>query len=199
LERKELLNKFFSHFSSPYYSLSPIIPFSNWKSLELIKSNSLNNHIEGLMIKRSSSLYEKGRVSNSWYKWKRKPFIIDFILIYAQRGHGKRSSFYSDFTFGCWVDNNFKKLVPIGKAYSGFTNDELDKLDRWVRSNTVEKFGPVRALKPGLVIEVAFDNINFSERHKSGVALRFPRFNRIRWDKPIEDVCILEDIESLIN
>ena len=119
--------------------------------------------------------------------------------MYAQRGHGKRSSFYSDFTFGCWVDNKFKSLVPIGKAYSGFTNDELKKLDKWVRDNTLERFGPVRSVKPGLVVEIAFDNLNFSNRHKSGVALRFPRFNRIRWDKPIEEVCLLDDIKKLIN
>ena len=100
--------------------------------------------------------------------------------MYAQRGHGKRSSFYSDFTFGCWVDEQFTKLVPVGKAYSGYTNDELKSLDRWVRNNTVERFGPVRSLKPGLVVEISFDNINYSSRHKSGVALRFPRFTRIQ-------------------
>ena len=119
--------------------------------------------------------------------------------MYAQRGHGKRSSFYSDFTFGCWTDNNFKNLVPVGKAYSGFTNEELKDLDRWVRSNTLERFGPVRSVKSSLVVEIAFDNINFSTRHKSGVALRFPRFSRIRWDKPPNEVCVLNDIKKLIN
>ena len=119
--------------------------------------------------------------------------------MYAQRGHGKRSSFYSDFTFGCWIDEQFSKLVPVGKAYSGYTNDELKSLDRWVRNNTVERFGPVRSLKPGLVVEVSFDNINYSSRHKSGVALRFPRFTRIRWDKPISQVCSLKYIKDLIN
>ena len=136
---------------------------------------------------------------NGWYKWKRDPYSFDFIIMYAQRGHGKRSSFYSDFTFGCWVNNKFEKLVPVGKAYSGYTNEELKKLDLWVRNNTIERFGPVRSVKPGLVIEISFDNINVSSRHKSGVALRFPRFSRIRWDKPISDISILEDLKKLIN
>ena len=111
-----------------------------------LKSKSHNNHIEGLMIKKLASKYEKGR-SNNWFKWKRQPFTIDFVIMYAQRGHGKRSSFYSDFTFGCWIDKNFGELVPIGKAYSGFSNDELNELDKWVRNNTVQKFGPVRSVK----------------------------------------------------
>ena len=165
---------------------------SNDKS---IKENSLN-HIEGIMLK-NKYIYKSGRPTLCWYKWKRDPFLEDLIIMYAQRGHGKRSSFYSDFTFGCWTDNKAKTLVPIGKAYSGFTNDEL-KLDKWVRDNTIERFGPVRSVKPGLVVEIAFDNLNFS-RHKSGVALRFPRIHRIRWDKPIEEVCVLDDIKSLIN
>ena len=116
--------------------------------------------------------------------------------MYAQRGHGKRSSFYSDFTFGCWEDGALKKLVPVGKAYSGFTNEELKLLDKWVRNNTLERFGPVRSVKIGLVVEIAFDNINFSTRHKSGVALRFPRFSRIRWDKPHHEVCTLSEIKK---
>ena len=124
---------------------------------------------------------------------------MDFIIMYAQRGHGKRSSFYSDFTFGCWTNKKFKELVPIGKAYSGYSNEELKKLDIWIRNNTLQRFGPVRSVKAGLVIEVAFDNINYSTRHKSGVALRFPRFSRIRWDKPVSDVCILKDVKDLIN
>ena len=162
-------------------------------------ASPLDNHIEGLMIKRIVTKYEKGRVANSWFKWKKEPYTIDFVLMYAQRGHGKRSSFYSDFTFGCWVDNAFDKLVPIGKAYSGFSNEELNQLDKWVRNNTLERFGPVRSLKSTLVVEISFDNINHSDRHKSGVALRFPRFSRIRWDKPANEVCILKDIKSLIN
>ena len=180
-------------------SLSPLINFNSWNDLKNIRNKSLNNHIEGIMLKKKNSLYLRGRPKGCWYKWKRNPFFIDFIIMYAQRGHGKRSSFYSDFTFGCWTDNSFKNLVPVGKAYSGFTNEELKNLDKWVRTNTLERFGPVRSVKSGLVVEIAFDNINFSTRHKSGVALRFPRFSRIRWDKPTNEVCVLNDIKKLIN
>ena len=176
-----------------------MIDFVSWNDLKSIKENSLSNHIEGIMLKNKNSIYKSGRPTLCWYKWKRDPFLEDLIIMYAQRGHGKRSSFYSDFTFGCWTDNKAKTLVPIGKAYSGFTNDELKKLDKWVRDNTIERFGPVRSVKPGLVVEIAFDNLNFSNRHKSGVALRFPRIHRIRWDKPIEEVCVLDDIKKLIN
>ena len=197
-KRKELLKDFIFNLNKNNISFSPLIKFSSWKELEELKSKSHNNHIEGLMIKKLASKYEKGR-SNNWFKWKRQPFTIDFVIMYAQRGHGKRSSFYSDFTFGCWIDKNFGELVPIGKAYSGFSNDELNELDKWVRNNTVQKFGPVRSVKPSLVVEIAFDNINFSSRHKSGVALRFPRFSRIRWDKPPNEVCILKDVRNLIN
>ena len=176
-----------------------IVKFENWHEVEKERENADKKKSEGLMIKRIVTKYEKGRVTNSWFKWKKEPYIIDFVLMYAQRGHGKRSSFYSDFTFGCWVDNTFDKLVPIGKAYSGFSNEELNQLDKWVRNNTLERFGPVRSLKSKLVVEISFDNINHSDRHKSGVALRFPRFSRIRWDKPANEVCILKDIKSLIN
>ena len=198
-KRKDLLSKFISKINKDNITFSPSINFSKWKELEFLMASTLNNHIEGLMIKRIVTKYEKGRVANSWFKWKKEPYTIDFVLMYAQRGHGKRSSFYSDFTFGCWVDNAFDKLVPIGKAYSGFSNEELNQLDKWVRNNTLERFGPVRSLKSTLVVEISFDNINHSDRHKSGVALRFPRFSRIRWDKPVNEVCILKDIKSLIN
>ena len=198
-KRKDLLSKFISKINKDNITFSPSINFSKWKELKFLMASPLNNHIEGLMIKRIVTKYEKGRVANSWFKWKKEPYTIDFVLMYAQRGHGKRSSFYSDFTFGCWVDNAFDKLVPIGKAYSGFSNEELNQLDKWVRNNTLERFGPVRSLKSTLVVEISFDNINHSDRHKSGVALRFPRFSRIRWDKPVNEVCILKDIKSLIN
>ena len=199
IKRRELLKKFIQLNKNKCFSISPLINFSNWDDLEMIKEKSLNNHIEGVVIKKKESSYKKGRITNGWYKWKRNPFSVDFIIMYAQRGHGKRSSFYSDFTFGCWIDSNLKELVPIGKAYSGYSNDELTKLDRWVRNNTVQRFGPVRSVKPGLVIEVSFDNINYSSRHKSGIALRFPRFSRIRWDKPISEVCVLKQVKDLIN
>jgi DNA ligase-1 len=131
-----------------------------------------------------------------WFKWKRDPNVVDAILMYAQRGHGKRSSFYSDYTFGVWAGN---EIVPIGKAYFGFTDEELKQHDKWVRNNTVAAFGPVREVKKELVFEVAFDSAHESTRHKSGVALRFPRINRIRWDKPAGEANTLEDMRVFVE
>lgn len=133
------------------------------------------------MVKRRASPYVAGRPRGEWFKWKRGALTADCVLMYAQRGHGKRSSFYSDYTFGCWRDD---ALVPVGKAYSGFTDAELIELDRWVRNHTVNRFGPVREVARELVLEIAFDGVQRSTRHKSGVAMRFPRVARIRWDKP---------------
>ena len=198
-KRRLFLEKYIKELDHPNISISSLINFSSWNELKSIREKSLSNHIEGVMLKNKNSLYLSGRPVHCWYKWKRNPFLEDLIIMYAKRGHGKRSSFYSDFTFGCWTDKRRERLVPIGKAYSGFTNDELKKLDKWVRNNTAEKFGPVRSLKANLVVEIAFDNLNLSNRHKSGIALRFPRFNRIRWDKPVKDVCVLDDIKKLIN
>ena len=199
IKRREYLKKFVQSQKNKKIFLSSLVKFTSWNNLKDIKENSLNNHVEGVVIKKKDSLYKKGRIIDCWYKWKRNPFSIDFVIMYAQRGHGKRSSFYSDFTFGCWVDDKFKNLVPIGKAYSGYTNNELIKLDRWVRHNTLQRFGPVRSVKPGLVVEISFDNINYSSRHKSGIALRFPRFSRIRWDKPVSEASLLKHVKDLIN
>jgi DNA ligase-1 len=156
------------------------------------------------MIKRRDSAYLPGRPKGLWFKWKRDPMIVDAVLMYAQRGHGKRSSFYSDFTFGCWREGaGGEELVPVGKAYFGFTDDELVELDRYVRRNTVDRHGPVRVVaasrEAGLVLEVAFEGIQRSARHKSGVAMRFPRINRIRWDKPAAEADRLEALERLIG
>ncbi|WP_218418886.1 cisplatin damage response ATP-dependent DNA ligase [Alteromonas lipotrueae] len=155
-----------------------------------------NRAVEGLMIKRSSSHYVPGRPKGQWYKWKRDPLVVDAVVMYAQRGHGKRSSFYSDYTFGAWQD---EQLLPIGKAYSGFTDEELKKLDNWVRRNAIGRFGPVREVKKELVLEVAFDAVHPSKRHKSGVALRFPRIHRIRWDKPANEADSLINVKALIE
>ncbi|MBZ2161180.1 cisplatin damage response ATP-dependent DNA ligase [Alteromonas stellipolaris] len=155
-----------------------------------------NRAVEGLMIKRSSSHYVPGRPKGRWYKWKRDPLVVDAVMMYAQRGHGKRSSFYSDYTFGAWQD---EQLLPIGKAYSGFTDEELKKLDNWVRRNAIGRFGPVREVKKELVLEVAFDAVHPSNRHKSGVALRFPRIHRIRWDKPANEADTLINVKALIE
>ncbi|MBW8881266.1 MAG: ATP-dependent DNA ligase, partial [Asticcacaulis sp.] len=151
--------------------------------------------IEGVMLKRRDSTYVAGRPTGPWYKWKINPKLVDAVLMYAQRGSGKRSSFYSDFTFGLWSGN---QLLPIGKAYFGFTDAELAELDKWVRHNTIQTFGPVREVRKELVFEVAFDAVHRSTRHKSGYALRFPRISRIRWDKPAQEADHMPALEALI-
>ena len=195
LNRRQCLEEWFSQNPQPRLDLSEIIEFQDWDALGKIRSEGAEVHgHEGVMIKRKSSRYEAGRPKDKWYKWKRDPRLVDAIVMYAQRGHGKRSSYYSDFTFGVWVDPQTEsgEIVPIGKAYSGFTDEELKELDKFVRSNTINSFGPVREVDKKLVVEVAFDSAHESPRHKSGVALRFPRIHRIRWDKPIGDVQTLD-------
>ncbi|MEG2731135.1 ATP dependent DNA ligase, partial [Brevundimonas sp.] len=159
---------------------------------------------EGFMLKRRDSVYEAGRPKGPWFKWKRDPMLVDAVLMYAQRGHGKRSSFYSDFTFGVWTtdETGQRVLTPVGKAYFGFTDEELKQLDKFVRNNTTDRFGPVRAVTAttefGLVLEVAFEGLQRSTRHKSGVAMRFPRINRIRWDKPAGEADKLSALEQIL-
>lgn len=176
--------------------LSAIIPFSSWEELAAIRRQEANQQgHEGIMLKRKDSPYLPGRPKGPWFKWKRDPHLIDTVLIYAQRGHGKRSSFYSDYTFGIWEGD---EIVPVGKAYFGFTDQELQQLDRWVRNHTVNRFGPVREVSKELVLEVAFDSAQLSQRHRSGIALRFPRINRIRWDKPAIEADRIEHLRTLI-
>ena len=156
------------------------------------------------MLKRGDSPYLAGRVKGQWWKWKRDPLTVDAVLMYAQRGHGKRSSYYSDYTFGVWTrSGDGEQLVPVGKAYFGFTDEELLQIDRFVRRNTIEKFGPVRHVvhepDQGLVLEVAFEGLQRSSRHKSGVAMRFPRINRLRWDKPPREADRLETLERMLK
>ena len=199
LDRRQRLEQWFSQNPQTRLDISEIIRFHDWNELGKIRAEGAEVHgHEGVMIKRKSSAYEAGRPKDKWYKWKREPRLVDAILMYAQRGHGKRSSYYSDFTFGVWIDPQREndEIVPIGKAYSGFTDEELKELDKFVRSNTINSFGPVREVEKKLVVEVAFDSAHESPRHKSGVALRFPRINRIRWDKPIDEVQPLEDFRS---
>jgi len=152
--------------------------------------------VEGLMLKRRDSIYIAGRPKGAWYKWKRDPLLVDAVLMYAQRGHGKRSSFYSDYTFGVWREN---ELLPVGKAYFGFTDEELKQLDKWIRNHTTGRFGPVREVEKALVFEVAFDSIHPSGRHKCGLAMRFPRINRIRWDKPAAEADQLDTLAALVR
>jgi DNA ligase-1 len=156
------------------------------------------------MIKRRDAPYLPGRPKGPWWKWKRDPFVVDAVLMYAQRGHGKRSSFYSDYTFGVWTSGpSGEELVPVGKAYFGFTDAELAEIDKFVRTNTVSRFGPVRevvhAPDHGLVFEVAFEGLQRSTRHKSGIAMRFPRISRLRWDKHPRDADRLEALEALLD
>ncbi|MEN8677375.1 MAG: ATP-dependent DNA ligase, partial [Alteriqipengyuania sp.] len=132
-----------------------------------------------------------------WYKWKRDPLNADCVMMYAQRGNGRRASFYSDYTFGCWTEDG--ELLPVGKAYSGFTDAELKKIDRHVRQNTVNRFGPVRETDKSLVFEVALDSVHASKRHKSGLAMRFPRIHRIRWDKPVHEADRIEALQALVR
>ena len=179
--------------------LSPMVPFTDWAALHALRDGARAKAIEGLMLKRADSPYLAGRPKGPWFKWKRGPLTLDAVLMYAQRGHGKRSSFYSDFTFGAWrTGPEGDELVPVGKAYFGFTDEELGQLDRWVRNNTMERFGPVRSVTPQLVLEVAFDSVHRSSRHKSGVAMRFPRIHRIRWDKPAQEADRLATLEAMI-
>ena len=177
--------------------LSPLIEFATIEDLSAIRDDARAASIEGLMLKRGDSAYVPGRPRGQWWKWKRDPLTIDAVLMYAQRGHGKRSSFYSDYTFGLWREDG--ELVPVGKAYFGFTDAELAMLDKWVRNHTTARFGPVREVAKELVLEVAFDAAQLSSRHKSGVALRFPRIARIRTDKPAAEADQLVTLMRLIG
>jgi DNA ligase-1 len=211
LERRERLEAFVARLGEPRIDLSPMIPFATWEELAAARADPASvgagpdaEAIEGCMLKRIASPYLPGRPKGHWYKWKRDPFLVDAVMMYGQRGHGKRSSFYSDYTFGVWRDSEAgEELVPVGKAYHGFTDEELIRLDRYVRNHTVNRFGPVREVEygpdRGLVLEVAFEGLQRSTRHKSGVAMRFPRINRIRWDKPAGEADRLETLEKILE
>ena len=194
--RRQRLEAWFARMRPASMDLSPLIPFRSWEELQRLRDDARARGIEGIMLKRGDSTYVSGRPKGPWFKWKRDALTVDTVLMYAQRGHGKRSSFYSDYTFGAWQGD---ELVPVGKAYFGFTDEELRKLDRWVRDHTTERFGPVRAVSPELVLEVAFDSIHRSPRHKSGLAMRFPRIHRIRWDKPAAEADPIANLEKLVT
>ncbi|GGA79072.1 ATP-dependent DNA ligase [Brucella endophytica] len=203
-ERRMRLETFITTLNPQRFDLSRLVSFTSFEELAAFRKAPPHPIIEGVMLKRHDSPYLPGRPKGPWFKWKRDPFTIDAVLVYAQRGHGKRSSYYSDFTFAVWTGpEDDATLVPVGKAYFGFTDEELKLLDRFVRENTTERFGPVRAVKAdpdhGLVVEVAFEGLNRSTRHKSGVAMRFPRFSRLRWDKPPREADRLEALEKLLE
>ena len=207
-QRRKRLEAFVGRMTNPRIDLSPLQPFASWDELTALRANPPPGDpqiAEGLMLKRWDSPYETGRPKGPWFKWKRDPRLVDAVLMYAQRGHGKRSSFYSDYTFGVWRedDNGDRSLTPVGKAYFGFTDEELRQLDKFVRDNTVERFGPVRSVRAdaqfGLVLEVAFEGLQRSTRHKSGVAMRFPRISRIRWDKPAAQADELATLEAMLE
>lgn len=210
-ERRVRLEAFIKRLDDPRIDLSPTIAFDSWEGLRAARADPRAagagedaDAVEGVMLKRRSAPYLPGRPKGEWWKWKRDPHIIDAVLMYAQRGHGKRSSYYSDYTFGVWTSaEDGDQLVPVGKAYFGFTDEELLQIDRFVRRNTTEKFGPVRHVvhepEQGLVLEVAFEGLQRSTRHKSGVAMRFPRINRLRWDKPPREADRLETLEKMLK
>jgi DNA ligase-1 len=201
LERRARLEAFVARYAPTGMDVSPLVPTMDLEELDRLRLAAREGgSVEGLMLKRKDSAYVAGRPKGLWWKWKRDAHLVDCVLMYAQRGHGKRSSFYSDYTFGAWKDGESgEELVPVGKAYAGYTDEELRQLDKWIRDHTVERFGPVRAVEPRLVFEVAFDSIHPSSRHKSGVAMRFPRIARIRWDKPAAEADRLETLIDLME
>jgi DNA ligase-1 len=204
MERREALDGFVSELDPHRFDISRFVAFTGWEQLDEMRKNPPHPIIEGVMVKRRDSIYVPGRPKGPWFKWKRDPYTVDAVLMYAQRGHGKRSSFYSDYTFGVWSGpEESPELLPVGKAYFGFTDEELRQIDKYVRDNTVERFGPVRSvradMKSGLVLEVAFEGLNRSTRHKSGVAMRFPRISRLRWDKPTAEADRIESLTALLE
>jgi DNA ligase-1 len=194
-ERRARLEAWIAEKPRQRFDVSPLVVFTDWAHLATLREQMRQDGIEGLMLKRGDSPYLAGRPKGPWFKWKRDPMLADCVLMYAQRGHGKRSSFYSDYTFGCWRErDSARELAPVGKAYFGFTDEELRWLDKWVRDHTTNRFGPVREVEQKLVLEIAFDGIARSTRHKSGVAMRFPRINRIRTDKPAAEADTVENL-----
>jgi DNA ligase-1 len=199
--RRAALEALMPRLPATHFDLSALVEARDFEHLAEIRESARDDAIEGLMLKRRNSPYIAGRKAGLWYKWKRDPLLVDCVLMYAQRGSGKRSSFYSDYTFGCWNGDpdTGAELLPVGKAYSGFTDAELKKLDRLVRQTTLNRFGPVREVERSLVFEVAFDSVHTSKRHKSGLAMRFPRIHRIRWDKPVHEADRIEGLRALIR
>jgi len=194
--RRALLETVVEAANHPVLRLSPVIHFDTWEHLTEMRTQSRNMGSEGIMLKRSNSSYQVGRKTGDWWKWKIDPLVIDAVMVYAQKGHGRRSNLYTDYTFAV---RNGEELVTFTKAYSGLTDKEFAEVDAFVKRNSIEKFGPVRTVKPELVFEIAFEGIAASKRHKSGVALRFPRINRWRKDKPLSEINTLDDLKQLLE
>ena len=195
--RRDRLERFTAKLDPVRFDVSAVIEARDFEHLAEIRAAAREAAIEGVMLKRRDSPYLAGRKVGLWYKWKREPLVADCVMMYAQRGSGKRSSYYSDYTFGCWTEDG--NLLPVGKAYSGFSDEELKWLDRFVRNNTVARFGPVREVEKSLVLEVAFDAVHESKRHKSGVAMRFPRISRLRRDKPAEEADTISALRAMFD
>ncbi|TWT91370.1 ATP-dependent DNA ligase [Neorhodopirellula pilleata] len=195
-KRRDYLLALVEQHQPPGLHLNPAIPVRSWSDVADVRSTSRDQNAEGVMLKRLDATYSVGRVRGVWWKWKLAPYTVDAVLIYAQRGHGKRASLYTDYTFAVW---NGGELVPFAKAYSGLTDAEIRIVDRFVRENTSQRFGPVRSVKPELVMELAFEGLQRSTRHKSGIATRFPRIVRIRKDKTPADADKLEDLVAMLE
>jgi DNA ligase-1 len=195
-ERRTRLEEICLRREATALKMSPVVAFDSWQGLRQERSRARELFSEGIMLKRKDSIYRDGRRRGDWWKWKIDPFTVDAVMIYAMSGHGRRANLYTDYTFAVW---NGEQLVPFTKAYSGLTDEEIREVDRWIRQNTIEKFGPVRSVKPELVFEIAFEGIAKSTRHKSGIALRFPRINRWRKDKAIREANTLDDLTALLH
>jgi DNA ligase-1 len=196
-QRRGRLEAFVPRLDPERFDLSQVIDAADFTALEAVRAGTRDAAIEGVMLKRRDSPYVAGRRTGLWYKWKRDPLTADCVMMYAQRGSGRRSSYYSDYTFGCWTEDG--ELLPVGKAYSGITDEELKMLDSFVRKHTLARFGPVREVEKTLVLEVAFDSIHESRRHKSGVAMRFPRIARIRTDKPAAEADRVDVLRRMVT
>jgi len=195
-ERRQQLEKVVQNISSPIIILSPVVAFETWDELAELRKTARENGAEGFMIKRKSSTYQVGRKVGDWWKWKIEPLVIDCVMIYAEKGSGRRSNLYTAYTFAV---RDGEKLIAFTRAYSGLTDKEFNEVDSFVKRNAIEKFGPVRTVKPELVFEIAFEGIAASNRHKSGVALRFPRINRWRKDKTVDEINTLDDLKKMLQ
>ena len=194
--RRKKLEQIIANLNEENFKISPLVNTETWEELSLLHQESRKMLAEGFMLKHKNSQYEVGRKKGNWWKWKIAPLTIDGVVLYAQKGHGRRADLYSDYTLAVWEN---EKLVPFAKAYSGLTDAEMKEVDLYIKKNTLERFGPVRTVKPGLVFEIAFEGIQESPRHKSGIALRFPRIQRWRKDKPIAEANTLEDLKALLS